>query len=113
MRYFTITGHERAREEVRRQHREDDRQRERREQILRRAGEEHDRHEDDADAQRRDERGHGDLLRAVEDRPLRRLALCQVAVDVLDLDRGVVDQDADRERQAAQRHHVQRLAEQT
>ena len=33
-----------------------------------------------------------------------------VAVDVLDLDRRVVDQHADRQRQAAQRHQVQRLA---
>ena len=49
--------------------------------------------------------------RAVEDRLLERLALLEIAVDVLDRDRRVVDQDADRQRQAAQRHDVDRLAE--
>ena len=39
------------------------------------------------------------------------LALLEVPVDVLDRHRRVVDQDADRERQAAQRHDVERLAE--
>jgi hypothetical protein len=39
------------------------------------------------------------------------LPLPQIAVDVLDLDRRVVDEHADRERQAAQRHEVERLAE--
>ena len=39
------------------------------------------------------------------------LALLQVPVDVLDRHRGVVDQDADRQRQAAQRHDVERLAD--
>ena len=37
---------------------------------------------------------------AVEDRPDDRLPLRHVAVDVLDLDRRVVDQDADGERHA-------------
>ena len=39
------------------------------------------------------------------------LALFQIAIDVLDLDRGVVDQDADGERQAAQGHDVDGLAQ--
>ena len=52
-----------------------------------------------------------DLLRAVENRLLDLLALFEIAVDVLDLDRGVVHQDADRQRQAAQRHDVDRLAQ--
>ena len=52
-----------------------------------------------------------DLLRAVEDRLLDRLALLEVPVDVLDLDRRVVDEDADGEREAAERHDVDRLAE--
>ena len=38
-----------------------------------------------------------------------RLAHVEVAVDVLDLDRRVVDQDADRQRQPAERHDVDRL----
>ena len=40
-----------------------------------------------------------------------RLPLRHVAVDVLDLDRRVVDQDADRQRHPAERHHVERLPE--
>ena len=32
-------------------------------------------------------------------------------MDVLDLDRRVVDQNADRQRQAAERHHVERMAQ--
>ena len=39
------------------------------------------------------------------------LALLEMPVDVLDRHRRVVDQDADRERQAAERHDVERLAE--
>ena len=35
-----------------------------------------------------------------------------MAVDVFDRHRRVVDQDADRQREAAERHHVDRLAEQ-
>ena len=41
----------------------------------------------------------------------QRLPLLEVALDVLDRHRGVVHQDADRQRQAAQRHDVDRLAE--
>ena len=103
--------HQRARQEVRREHREHDRLGQRHEQVPGDAGEEEHRHEHDADRERRDERRHRDLLRAVEDRLLERLALLEVAVDVLDRDGGVVDQDADRERQPAERHDVDRLAE--
>ena len=48
---------------------------------------------------------------AVHDRGLDLLALLEMPVDVLDRHRGVVDQDADGERQAAQRHDVERLAD--
>ena len=61
--------------------------------------------------ERRDQRRQGDLLRAVQDRRLDLLALLQVAVDVLDRHRRIIDQDADRQRQAAQRHDVDGLAE--
>ena len=37
--------------------------------------------------------------------------LGEQAMGVLDGDRGIVDQDADREREAAQRHGVERLAQ--
>ena len=39
------------------------------------------------------------------------LALFQIAIDVFDFDRGVVDQDADRQRQPAQGHDVDGLAQ--
>jgi hypothetical protein len=55
--------------------------------------------------------GRRDLLRPVEDRADHRLPHGEVPVRVLDLHGGVVDQDADREREAAERHHVERLAE--
>ena len=38
--------------------------------------------------------------------------IADVALDVLDHHRAVVDQDADREREAAERHGVERLARQ-
>ena len=40
------------------------------------------------------------------------LPSAEIAVDVFDLDRGVVHQDADRQRQSAQRHHVDGFAQQ-
>ena len=49
--------------------------------------------------------------RAVEDRLHDRLAHGALAVEVLDLDRRVVDEDADGERHPAERHEVERLAE--
>ncbi len=48
---------------------------------------------------------------AVENGRLDLLALLQMPVDVLDRHRGVVDQDADREREAAERHDVEGLAD--
>ena len=55
--------------------------------------------------------GVDDLRGAVQDRGLDLLALLEMPVDVLDRHRRVVDQDADRQREAAQRHDVERLAE--
>ena len=52
--------------------------------------------------------GSGDLRRAVEDRLLEFLARFEIAIDVLDGDGGVVDQDADGQRQSAQGHDVDR-----
>ena len=62
-------------------------------------------------AKRRHQRGHGDLLRAVENRAHRLLALRQVAVDVFDFHCGVVHQDAHGQRQAAERHDVDGFAQ--
>ena len=102
---------DRAREQVRREHREHDGHGQRREEILRRTGQEHHGHEDDADRQRGDERRRGDLLGTVEDGLDEPGAEAEVAVDVLDLHGRVVDQDADGQREPAQRHHVERLAD--
>ena len=42
----------------------------------------------------------------------QRLCHAEVAVSVFDLDRGVVHQDSDRQRQASQGHHVDGLSQQ-
>ena len=105
--------HERAREQIGREHREHDRECEGREQILRRPSEKDHRDEDDTDGKCGNERRHGDLLRAIEDRALDRFSLCEVSVNIFELNRGVIDQDADREREPAKRHHVEGVAEQT
>ena len=57
--------------------------------------------------------GRHDFVRAARDRRQDVLAvLLHMAIDVFDRDRRVVDEDADRQRQTAERHHVDRLAEQ-
>ena len=109
-RYKHHGRHERAGEEIGGQHGEDDRQGQRREQVGGRTGQEHDRHEDDADAQRGDEGRRGDLGRPVQDRPPQRLLHGDVAVDVLHLDGRVVHEDAHGQGHAAQRHGVERVA---
>ena len=103
--------HQRARQQERPGHREHHRFGHRHEQIARDALQEEHRHEHDADAQQRDEGRRHDLVGTVEDRWLDLLALLQMPIDVFDRHRGVVDQDADREREAAERHDVQRLAD--
>ena len=47
---------------------------------------------------------------AVENRGQQRLVHRVVAMDIFDLDRGVIDQHPDRERDSAERHRVDRLA---
>ena len=103
--------HQRARQQERADEREHDGLGQRPEQVAGDAAELEHRHEHDAQAKQRDEGRHDDLLRAVEDRRLDLFALLEVVVDVLDGDGAVVDQDADGERQAAERHDVDRLAE--
>ncbi len=109
-----IVGHgrnQRTRQDERADQRKDDGFGERPEQISRDAAELEHRHEHDAQAEQGHEGGHHDLLRAVQDRRLDLLALLQMIIDVLDRDRSVVDQDADRQRKAAERHDVDGLAE--
>ena len=79
--------------------------------ISRCSRQEHHRHEHDADAQRGDERRHGDLARAVQNRAHTALPMREVAMNVFDLHRGVVHQNADRERHTAQRHDIDGLAQ--
>ena len=57
------------------------------------------------------ERGNRNLRRTVKDRLLQFLACFKIAIDVLNGDGGVVDQDAYRQRQAAQRHDVDGLVQ--
>jgi hypothetical protein len=104
--------HQRAREHVGGEHGEDDRLGQRDEEVARDAAEEEHGQEDDADAKRGDQRGNGDLRGAFEDGLVEFVALFEVALDVLDGDGGVVDQDADGEREAAEGHDVDGLAEQ-
>ena len=66
---------------------------------------------DDADAERADKGRQRDFLRAIEDRLDQRLAHGHLPMDVFDLHRGVVHEDADGEREAAERHEIDRLPE--
>ena len=99
------------REKVAGQHGEDDGHRQRREQRSTDAAQEQDRHEDDADRQGRDEGRRRHLRRSVENGLPQGLAQVHVAVIVLDLDGGIVHQDAHRQRHAPQGHHVERLVQ--
>ena len=104
-------GHDGAREQVAGEHGEDHGFGEGHEEVARDAAQEEHGHEDDADREGGDEGGGGDLRGAVEDGLLDFLAGFQVAVDVFDFDGGVVDQDADGQREAAEGHDVDGLAE--
>ena len=55
--------------------------------------------------------GVDDLLGAVKDCGLDFLALLKVPVYVFDRHRGFVDEDADREREPAERHDIERFAQ--
>ncbi len=101
---------QRAREEVRRQHREHHGEGQRDEEKLHDAAQEDHRDEHNANRQRRHERGDRDLLGPVQNGRDDLLALGEIPVDVLELHRGVVDEDAHGEGQASQRHDVDRVA---
>ncbi len=102
--------HKRTRENERPDQRKHHRFRQRPEQVAGDAAELEHRDEDDAQAKQRDECRNNDLLRAIEDRLPDLLTLFEVIVDVLDGHGPVVDQNADGERQPAERHHVDGLA---
>ena len=101
---------ERARQQVRGDHREPDGQRERNEQSLGCALHEERRQEHRQDAEHGQEPGHRRVHVPPPDGQGDRVGLLHLVVDVLDLDGRLVHQDADRQRQPAQRHQVDRLA---
>ena len=101
-----------SRQSVGRQHRKHDGKSERREQVLGRSVEEHHRGEHAADGKRRNQRRHRDFGGAVQRRLGKRHALFgPQTMGVLDGHGRIVDQYADRQRKAAERHGVQRFAE--
>jgi hypothetical protein len=69
------------------------------------------RDEHDADAKRRDEGRHGNLAGALENRLVKIEPLFEIPVDVFNRHRGVIDQDADGQGEAAERHDVDRLSQ--
>ena len=104
-------GHQRSRQQIRSQHGKDHGLRQRHEQEARDPTQEKHRNEYDADAERGNECGHGDLLRAVQNGLAQLLSEQPVALDVLDLHGGIVHQDSHRQRQPAERHQVHGFAQ--
>jgi hypothetical protein len=104
-------GHERARQEVRHHHREDDRHPERREE--RRAAPEMNTTGMKTMQMQSVATNAGTAICCAPSRMAWTMGFLHrhVAVHVLDLDGGVVDQDPDGERQAPQGHQVERLPE--
>lgn len=100
---FRERGHQGARQNVGGEHGEDDRFGQGYEQVPRDAGQEKRGHEYDADRKRGDQRRQGDLLRARQYPRLDGLALLKMPVDVLDRHRGIVHENADRERKSPPR----------
>ena len=60
-------------------------------------------------AERGDERWEQDLIGGVDDRLLQRRTRREVRIDIFDHDGGVVDENADGQRQSAQGHDIDRL----
>ncbi len=107
------SGNQCAGEDVGREHGEDNGFGERNEEVASYAAEKEHGHEDDADAERGDESGNGDLGGAIENGFALCVALFEVAFDVFDGDSGVVDEDADSESEAAKSHDVDGLVQET
>ncbi len=99
---------QRHRDNERDQHRERDRQRLVAEQLSGNALHEHEREEHRDRRQRRCRHGHADFGRAAYRGFDDRRALFAQARDVLEHDDRIVDDHAGREREAAERHHVER-----
>ena len=104
-------GDEGSREQVAGQHGEADRLGQRDKEKLCNAREEEHGHEDDADAEGGNECGDGDLLSAIENCLAHFFAHGEVALDVFDLDSGIVDEDAYGESETSESHDVDGLAD--
>ena len=100
-------------EQIRRQHRENHCFGERHKEIPRHARQQEHRSKHNTDRKRGHERGCRDLRRAVEDNFVHVLLRFRftISIDVLDLDRGIVHQDADRQSESAERHDVDRFSD--
>ncbi len=99
-----------SRKNVRRDHRKDDRLCKWRKQVFRDAAQKEHGQKDDADAERGDQRGNGNLRCAIENRFQQRIAVFQVALNVFERDGSVIHKDADGECKPAERHRIDRLA---
>ncbi len=99
-----------ARQQVGRDHRERHGQRQRNEKLAAHADHEERRNEHGEDAEHREQARHGGAAAGFDDGAGARDAGQHLRVDVLDRDRRLVHQNADRERQTAERHDVDRLA---
>ena len=104
-------GHQRAGKNIGSDHGEHDRLGQGREQITRNALQKEHGQEDDADAKRRNQGGHGNLRGAIEDRLAQLVSVFEKALDVFDGHGGIVHQDADGQGEAAQGHGVDRLVQ--
>ena len=105
-------GHQGVREQVRRHHRQSHGQREGHEERFRDPYHQERGYKDGQDREHRQQaRGDRFASRAI-DRLAQRLSPGEVDVDILDRDGRLVDEDPDRQRQPAQRHEVDRFAQQ-
>src|SRR6267154_532162 len=100
-----------SRQEIRGQHGERDRLRQRNEKKLCDTREKEHRYKHNADTKRRYQCWHSNLLRAIENGLLHLLAHGKVALDIFNLDRRIIHQNADSEREPSQGHDVDRLAQ--
>ena len=110
-RYFAIVGTSVRDRKYGREHREHDRLGQRNKQIARHAGEKEHRHKHDADATSVETNAGTAICGAPSRMACSSSLPSQIAVDVLNRHRRVIHQDADRQRQSAQRHDVDRLAQ--
>ena len=98
--------HHRHGEEVGREDRKHDSQRQRREDVLAHAAERSDGKEDDGGGECGGQHGHGDFGAAFRRGDWRRLAQLHMAINVLEHNHAVIDQAREDQRQPGQNHGV-------